>query len=165
LLERVSSGLLGGRLGQERALVETLVDAGHDPVEIAAAALRLVRGDEAQRPILPVNEVQDRRPQHKNGRQASPAFDRQPRQRRPRSAPEAGMVSLSLSKGRVHGVRPADVVSTIAYHANIPGHAIGRIHIQDNHTLVDVPEQFVAQVLARSANFRIRRQAIDVARA
>ena len=165
LLERVNSGLLRGRLGQERALVETLVDAGHDPVEIAAAALRLVRGDEAQRPILPVNEVQDRRPQHKNGRQAGAAFERQPRQRRPRGAPEAGMVSLTLSKGKVHGVRPADVVSTIAFHANIPGQAIGRIHIQDNHTLVDVPEQFVAQVLARSANFRIRRQAIDVARA
>ncbi len=165
LLERVSSGLLGGRLGQERALVETLVEAGHDPVEVAAAALRLVRGDEAQRPILPVNEVQDRRPQHKNGRQAGAAFERQPRQRRPRGAPEAGMVSLTLSKGKVHGVRPADVVSTIAFHANIPGQAIGRIHIQDNHTLVDVPEQFVAQVLARSANFRIRRQAIDVARA
>ena len=165
LLERVSSGLLGGRLGQERALVETLVEAGHDPVEVAAAALRLVRGDAAQRPILPVNEVQDRRPQHKNGRQAGAAFERQPRQRRPRGAPEAGMVSLTLSKGKVHGVRPADVVSTIAFHANIPGQAIGRIHIQDNHTLVDVPEQFVAQVLARSANFRIRRQAIDVARA
>ncbi len=165
LLERVSSGLLRGRLGQERALVETLVDAGHDPVEIAAAALRLVRGDETQRPILPVNEVQERRPQQKNGRRAGQPFERQPRQRRPRGAPEAGMVSLSLSKGKVHGVRPADVVSTIAHHANIPGHAIGRIHIQDNHTLVDVPEQFVAQVLARSANFRIHRQAIDVARA
>ena len=62
-------------------------------------------------------------------------------------------------------MRPADVVSTIAHHANIPGHAIGRIYIQDNHTLVDVPEQFVAQVLARSANFRIHRQTIDVARA
>ena len=165
LLERVGAGLIHGRLGQERALATTLVDAGYDPVEIAAAALRLARGGEIQRPILPVNEVQERRPQHKNGRRDEQPFERQSRQRRPRGAPEAGMVSLSLSKGKVHGVRPADVVSTIAHHANIPGHAIGRIYIQDHHTLVDVPEQFVAQVLARSANFRIHRQAIDVARA
>lgn len=58
------------------------------------------------------------------------------------------MVSLTLSKGKVHGVRPADVVSTIAYHANVPGGEIGRIHIEDQHTLVDAPERFVAQVLA-----------------
>ncbi len=90
-------------------------------------------------------------------------FDRQPRRRRERGAPEAGMVSLSLSKGKVHGVRPADVVSTIAYHAGIPGGEIGRIHIEEQHTLVDVPERFVAQVLARAANFRIHRQALDVA--
>ncbi|MCB0039006.1 MAG: DEAD/DEAH box helicase [Caldilinea sp.] len=165
LLERVGAGLIHGRLGQERALATTLVDAGYDPVEIAAAALRLARGGESQRPILPVNEVQERRPQQKKGRHTGQPFERQPRQRRPRGTPEAGMVSLSLSKGKVHGVRPADVVSTIAHHANIPGHAIGRIYIQDNHTLVDVPEQFVAQVLARSANFRIHRQTIDVARA
>ncbi|MFO7635196.1 MAG: DEAD/DEAH box helicase [Caldilinea sp.] len=169
LLERVSSGLLQGRLGQERALVSTLMEAGHDPMEIAAAALRLVRGDENQRQILPVNEVQERRPE-RNQRHNAPRFERQPferqpRQRRPHGAPEAGMVSLTLSKGKVHGVRPADVVSTIAYHAGVPGGAIGRIHIEDHHTLVDVPEHFVAQVLARSAAFRIRRQAIEVARA
>jgi ATP-dependent RNA helicase DeaD len=169
LLERVSSGLLQGRLGQERAMVSTLMEAGHDPMEIAAAALRLVRGDENQRQILPVNEVQERRPE-RNQRHNAPRFERQPferqpRQRRPHGAPEAGMVSLTLSKGKVHGVRPADVVSTIAYHAGVPGGAIGRIHIEDHHTLVDVPEHFVAQVLARSAAFRIRRQAIEVARA
>jgi ATP-dependent RNA helicase DeaD len=183
LLARVSAGLLQGRLGQERALVSTLVEAGHDPLEIAAAALRLVRGDEAQRPILPVNEVQERRPQREQRRSSRPfdrqapertafdrqssehrnGFDRQPRRRRERGAPETGMVSLSLSKGKVHGVRPADVVSTIAYHAGIPGGEIGRIHIEDQHTLVDVPERFVAQVLARAANFRIHRQALDVA--
>jgi len=183
LLERVSAGLLQGRLGQERALVGVLVAAGHDPLEVAAAALRLVRGNEAQRPILPVNEVQERRPQREQRQSSRPFerqsaaraafdrqpsdhrndFERQPRRRRERGAPEAGMVSLSLSKGRVHGVRPADVVSTIAHHAGIPGGEIGRIHIEDHHTLVDVPERFVAQVLARAANFRIHRQALDVA--
>lgn len=164
LLEDVSVILRKGGLGEERALVGALIEAGHDPVEIAAAALRLVRGDDEQRPILPVNEVQERRQEHRPRRESA-RFERQPRQRRSRNAPEAGMVSLSLSKGKVHGVRPADIVSTIAYHAGVPGGEIGRIHIDEHHTLVDVPERFVAQVLARSANFRIRRQSIEVARA
>jgi ATP-dependent RNA helicase DeaD len=73
---RGQRGLLQGRLGQERALVSTLVEAGHDPLEIAAAALRLLRGDEVQRPILPVNEVQERRPQREQRRSSRP-FDRQ----------------------------------------------------------------------------------------
>lgn len=177
LLERVGAGLLQGRLGQERALVSTLVEAGHDPIEIAAAALRLVRGDEIQRPILPITEVQERRApremrnparqvdRHPSGQRTGdrPTFERQSRPRRSRGAPESGMVSLSLSRGRAHGVRPADVVSTIAYHAGIPGGEIGRIHIEEQHTLVDVPERFVAQVLARAANFRIHRQTLDVA--
>ncbi len=185
LLEQVSEGLRHGRLGQERGLVSTLVEAGHDPIEIAAAALRLARGEEHQRPILPVTEVQDRRPSRdarrpaergpasrpdrrpadRFERQVADRFERQPRSRRPEGSGEAGMVSLTLSKGRVHGVRPADVVSTIAHHAGIPGGAIGRIQIDEHHTRVDVPERFVAQVLARADSFRIHRQEIDVQQA
>ncbi|HRA68380.1 MAG TPA: DEAD/DEAH box helicase, partial [Caldilinea sp.] len=105
LIERVSAGLTKGRLGQERALVNTLLEAGHDPVEIAAAALRLVRGDEAQRPILPVTEVQERRPQ-RDQRHATPrferqAFERQPRKRRAHGTSEAGMVSLTPGRNAV----------------------------------------------------------------
>jgi len=72
------------------------------------------------------------------------------------------MIRLSLSKGRVHGVRPNDVVSTIAYYADIPGGAIGKIHIEDQHTLIDVPETLVAQVLAKTGNYRIHRQSMKV---
>ena len=73
------------------------------------------------------------------------------------------MVRLTLSAGKVHGARPNDVVATIAYHADIPGHAIGAIRIQERHTLVDVPEQFVTQVLAKAGLYQIRRRAVTVA--
>jgi ATP-dependent RNA helicase DeaD len=72
------------------------------------------------------------------------------------------MVRLSLSLGRLHGIRPNDVVGTIAFHADIPGHTIGKIHIQDKYTLVDVPEKFAAQVLAKNGNYRIRQQLVNV---
>ena len=78
---------------------------------------------------------------------------------------EQGMVRLSLNAGKQHGVRPNDVVGTIAYHAEIPGRSIGAIRIQDSRTLVDVPEQFVEQVLAKSAKYKIHHQAIAVERA
>jgi ATP-dependent RNA helicase DeaD len=75
------------------------------------------------------------------------------------------MVRLTLSAGRAHGIQPNDVVGTIAFYADIPGHTIGAIRIQEDHTFVDVPQQFVAQVLARAGSYRIRRQAVDLARA
>ncbi len=62
---------------------------------------------------------------------------------------EAGMIRLKLNTGKYHGVRPNDVVGMIAYHADIPGNTIGKIRIEDKHTMVDIPEQFVDKVLAK----------------
>jgi hypothetical protein len=56
------------------------------------------------------------------------------------------------------------VVGTIAFHADIPGRAIGAIQIQDQHTLVDVPEQFVAQVLAKNGKYQVRKRPLTVER-
>jgi ATP-dependent RNA helicase DeaD len=72
------------------------------------------------------------------------------------------MVRLNLNLGRIHGIRPNDVVGTIAFHADIPGHTIGKIHIQDKFTLVDVPEKFAARVLAKNGNYRIRQQMVNI---
>ena len=72
------------------------------------------------------------------------------------------MVRLSLSMGSMHGIRPNDIVGTIAFHADIPGSTIGKIHIHDKHTLVDVPEKFLAQVLAKNGNYRIRQQPVSL---
>jgi ATP-dependent RNA helicase DeaD len=75
------------------------------------------------------------------------------------------MVRLSLSLGKDHGLRPADVVGTIAHHADIPGHTLGRIYIEDGHTLVDVPEELVGKVLSRNGDYRFKRQLMVVERA
>jgi ATP-dependent RNA helicase DeaD len=75
------------------------------------------------------------------------------------------MVRLSLNMGRAHGIRPNDVVGAIAYHADIPGSTIGKIFIEDNHTLVDVPENLVNQILSKAGKYSLRKQAFTVERA
>jgi ATP-dependent RNA helicase DeaD len=72
------------------------------------------------------------------------------------------MVRLSLSAGKTDGLRVNDVVGTIAFHADIPGSTIGAIHIQEAHTLVDVPEQFAQQVLAKTGSYRVRKKKLQV---
>jgi len=162
LLNRVSVWLKRDRCQRERELVTGLAEAGYDPLEIAAVALKLARAEEKQRPISAIGEVQDTRwrktkrvKRHGNGSKSSNRTD---------DSHERGMVRLTLSKGKAHGVRTGDVVSTIAYHANIPGYTIGKIRIQDQHTLVDVPEQFVGQVLANTEKYRIRKNPVSVIR-
>ena len=69
------------------------------------------------------------------------------------------MVRLCIDVGRVHGLRPADVVATIAREADVPGTNIGAILIDKAQTLLDVHEGSVAQVLRRlKRGFMLRGQ-------
>ena len=169
LLEQVNVWLRRGRCTREQKIVTELAEAGHDPLMIAAVALKLARAEEKQRPIESISEVreksnfkpsrkQDRQReyhqkqttyQHKDGRQPD---------RRSKDSHEDGMVRLAISTGKKDGVRPGDIVGSIASHADIPGSTIGKIFIQDRQTLVDVQEQYVSRVLGKTGSYRVRQQ-------
>lgn len=163
-----------GRCRRERDIVEDLIEKGEfDAVEIASAALKLARAEEKQRPIASVSEVvadrsrngrdsnsRNRRSSQGNGR--SSGSNGSSRSSHGRSGNEKGMVRLSLSAGKAQGIRPGDVVGTIAFHADIPGRAIGAIRIQEQHTFVDVPEQYVSQVLEKNGSYRLREQKLAI---
>ena len=138
-------------------------------MEIAAVALKMARAEEKQRPIPPLSEVNEYRTsrQKRDGKKGYRKHGKNGRKGSHRgiSSHEAGMVRLTLSQGKAHGVRPNDVVGTIAHHANIPGYTIGKINIQEKHTLVDVPEKFVQQVLAKNGDYQLRKQRITIERA
>lgn len=164
LIERMMVWLRRGRYRRESEMVAELVEAGHDLADVAAAALKVARAEERQRPIASVNEVRPRESDRGRGRGRRRDHRDQRRWRAERAEPshETGMVRLALNAGKVHGVRPNDVVGTIAHHANIPGHTIGAIRIQEYQTLVDVPEKFVSQVLAKAGQYLIRRRPVTV---
>ena len=72
---------------------------------------------------------------------------------------------MKLNKGKTHGVRPNDVVGTIAFHANIPGYTIGKIRIEDKITFVDIPEDVMDQVMKQNGNYRIGKEKVTLAKA
>lgn len=169
LMEKMAVWLNRGRCARERELVAELVEAGHDVLEIAAVALKLARAEEKQRPIARISEVSaapSRRGKQdrfgKNGRNRTNKKRRSSSNGQSSRSHERGMVRLSLSAGKTDGLRVNDVVGTIAFHADIPGSTIGAIHIQDEHTLVDVPEQFAKQVLAKTGSYRVRKKKLQV---
>jgi ATP-dependent RNA helicase DeaD len=160
LLEQMMIGLRRGRYQKELQMVNKLADIGHDPLEIAAIAVKLARKEEQQRPIEQINEVQEGRPQ-KSRRKTKSVERRQVRNGANRS-PRKGMVRLTLGAGRSHGVRPSDVVGTLAYHAKFPGKTIGAISILDKHTLVDVPQEYLEQTLAKSGEYQIHKKTVTL---
>jgi ATP-dependent RNA helicase DeaD len=184
LSEQVTLWLKRGRINPERTIVDELAAQGHDPLDIAAAALKLAGGDDKQRTIAPVTEVEEMREMPNNRHQRAPrrgsyraepcgrqpaaaSFSRDsakrlPQQRGGRDSHESGMVRLTLNVGKEHGVGPSDLVGTIAYHADIPGNAIGKIHIENQKSFVDVPETLVPLVMKQVGKYKIRKQPIKV---
>jgi ATP-dependent RNA helicase DeaD len=150
-----------GRYKREREIVDGLIQEGFDPLEIAAAALKVARADEKQRPIAPVSEVAEVK-KDRFTRSARPPRSAERSHTGGQSSHEAGMVRLSLNMGRKDGIRPNDIVGAIAAHARIPGSSIGKIHIQDSHALVDVPAELVDQVLVNPKPMHIRKQRVDL---
>ena len=172
VLEQMKVWLARGRSKRERAMVEQLAAEGHDVLDIAAAALKLARAGEKQRPVAEVVAVAETRyePREREfGRGRSQVRGRIDASSRDSSSGrvshEAGMIRMKMSTGKYHGVRPNDVVGMIAYHADIPGNTIGKIRIEDKHTLVDIPEQFVEKVLAKNGDYRIGKHKFALERA
>ena len=161
------------RYKRELEMVDALIEEGYDPTQIAAAALKIARADEKQRPIAEVSEVKsDRREKSlsRGGRKESAGRREKPiknsrNKRRGDSSHEEGMVRLKMNLGRSSGVRPNDIVGTIAYHANIPGYTIGKIRIEDKMTFVDIPEELLDQVMTNNGNYRIGKDKVSLAKA
>ena len=166
LVENMVMWLERDRSKREQQIVEQLVAAGHDSIKVAAAALKMARSEEKQRPIAKIGELRQERSNgkykgkkrpHRKGKGGS---NRKQAQRRINGgrdfSHEDGMVRLSLARGREHGINPGEVVGVIASRADIPGTEIGKILIQDQHTLIDVSEEYVSRVLGKTGSYNFR---------
>jgi ATP-dependent RNA helicase DeaD len=128
--ERMLKTLEGEELELYLSLVEELAEeSGRDMAEIAAAAVRLAGGD---RPLEVSLEPE----------QLGQTGD--------------GMVRLFIDVGRQGRVGPSDIVGAIANEGGVPGRDIGAIDVHDRFTLVDLPADYVEQVLRRMKGSRIR---------
>ena len=138
LKERIVDTLTNQNLELYLSLVEELAEeSGSDIAEIAAAAAFLTVGD---KPLQVKTEPK--------AEQLTKWGD--------------GMTRLFTDVGRGGGIGPSDVVGAIANEGNVPGKAIGAIDIYDEFTLVDIPSEFVEQLLSQMRNTRIRGEKANV---
>ena len=145
--ERIHNTLRDEDLDLYLTLVGELAEeSGRDIAEVAAAAARLAGGDKPLEVAPPEPEP----------RTSSPTA---------RTSGENEMTRLFFDVGHHSQVRPADIVGAIANEANVPGRGIGAIDIQDRFTLVDVPSEFVEQILESMRGSRIRNHNTNIRRA
>ena len=81
-----------------------------------------------------------------------PPVDRAPSERprvdkAPREKPDVGMESFRIEVGHTHGVKPSNIVGAIANEAGLDSKYIGRIDIQDDYTVLDLPEGMPKELL------------------
>ena len=75
------------------------------------------------------------------------------------------MTRLFLNIGRNFNVRPQDIVGAIANEAEIPGRSIGAIDILDTYSFVDIPSQYVDQVIDAVTSSGIKGRNVNAERA
>ena len=172
LVKRLSDQLMVGVSPAERKLVEHLSDQGLTPVEIAVAAMRILRAGESKLHNIDLSEPKhEDKYKHLDERRSQTNRQREgwneKRERRPYKSGqkggvrEEGMVRLWMNLGNQNGIRPSDVVGAIASEVGIPGKAIGEIEILADHTFVDISEQHVQSVLKKSTGkYKLRGNAV-----
>lgn len=147
--------LAQGELERYNVIVEALCEE-HDPIEVAAAAVRLALESEG------TNDDDMEIPAFGDRRDRRERSERPERPRRERGEPEEGMTRLFIGAGRMSGVRPGDIVGAIANEANVSSRQIGAIDISDRFTLAEVDSAVAQQVIDALQGVRFKGRPITV---
>ena len=70
------------------------------------------------------------------------------------------MVRVFLNVGKKQKVRAKDIVGAIANEAGVPGKALGAIDLYDDYTFVDVPHEYLRDVMVAMKNCRIKNKKV-----
>lgn len=158
--------LEAGQLDDFRLVAQALA-ASADPLDVAAAAIKLVyrshggERSEEEIPALPVRTPEPYRTSRPPYGSAGHPGDRA-RGGSGCGGRAAGMVRVYIGAGRAAGIRPGDLVGAIANEAGVPSRLIGAIEVQDRFSLVDVEEQAARQVIEAMGKTRIKGQRVAV---
>ncbi|HAA45259.1 MAG: ATP-dependent RNA helicase DeaD [Halomonas sp. 54_146] len=140
---------------EQRALIERLIEEGHDPIELACTFASMARADEA-----PIGRLQAPR-KEKPSRDGAPAG--KPGARRERtSGPTEGMTRYRVSVGHKDGVKPGQLVGALANEGGIEGARIGRIDIRNAFSVVELPSGLPSTILAKMARARVAGRPLEI---
>lgn len=143
-----------------------------DRPERPARLERAERLEQGERPPRPDRPERPPRPESHPERPAAGFGDR-PEPRREFGAGEergagrrerdnAGLVSYRIEVGHRDGVAPREIVGAIANEAGLEGRFIGRIAIEEDHSLVDLPEGMPREIFQHLRGVFVRGKRLNI---
>lgn len=75
------------------------------------------------------------------------------------------MTRMFINAGRTDGLKEADIVRSIASNTSLSGKLIGSIELHTNFSFVDIPEDYVEEVISSMKGFRMKGRGISFERA
>ena len=161
--ERLKALILGALDGSDVALFESLIadlmnQEGLPAEKIAAALAQLLQGD---RPFRLSSEEHLPRPEQRGSRSLVRRGERRD------YGSEAGtelMDRYRIEVGWKHRVKPGNIVGAIANEAGLRSKSIGRIHIFDEHSTVDLPKDMPEHVFAALQRLKVVSQPIHISK-
>ena len=159
---------LGGELDEldhaQLWLDELQSERGWTTEETARRALRLLASKSGVS-LSPLGDCQSEPPAWSRKKARAPRFERPARSDRGGRNSHGGggeTIQLYVAVGRRHGTRPSDLVGALAGETGIPGNAIGRIHIADGASFVELPAEMAKHIVSRFEKIEVRGVAASV---
>lgn len=175
VLEQAADAMRDMDLSRILHIVEKkILEEDYTSLELAAALLRINMGEENEDIITdnrPARSLDDLDSYGRNGRgsrydgHGSRGHGGRDSGRGGRGRDRSNMVRLFINIGKVHNVKPGDILGAVAGESGIPGKMIGSIDMYDNYTFVEVPEDCADEVLESMRKARIRGKNVHMEKA
>lgn len=165
--QNISDTLAAGELDFMQSLLEQYQQEHDVPaLEIAAALAKMSIGD---KPLLlkaekekPARREAGSRTGSGQRKERGESRQGKPARRQPQTKPPKGMERYRLEVGHQHNVKPGNIVGAIANEAGLDAEHIGRVDIQTDYSLVDLPVGMPKSVFRDLKKARVCGQRLDI---
>ncbi|MES2663573.1 MAG: DEAD/DEAH box helicase [Pseudomonadota bacterium] len=154
----------------QKIVEEYQFESGIPMAQVAAALAKLVQGDKPfflkDKPVVErertfESKSSDSRSSDKDGKFG----DKKPRKSRLNSDDKTVFERYRIEVGRVHGVKPGNIVGAIANEVDLSSDYIGEITLHDDHSFVDLPEGMPKPVFQHLHGIWVSGQQLKISRA
>lgn len=144
----------GGLEKYVQAIEKKINEEEYSSLELAAAFLKTMIGDEGEEIESPVFAPSTERKSSGRGRGNGSG-----------NRSSEGMARLFINIGKNQNVRPGDVLGAIAGESGIAGKLIGSIDMYDKYTFVDVPKEYASDICTAMKNCKIKGKSFNIEKA
>ncbi|SHI12922.1 DEAD/DEAH box helicase [Sporanaerobacter acetigenes] len=138
LLDKIRHELDNEEISKYQNIIDTLLEEDYNSIDIASAILKMYMDENKKdgHEDLDLDAVN--------------------------TGAEAGMVRLFVNIGRRENISPRHIVGAITGETSLPRKSIGKVDIYDKFTFVEVPKEYVKEVLAGLKNHKIKGKKINI---